>query len=369
MWPLMEAGDLVGASFLPTDGQASPSDITQSLAKGARMHGAKLFEGVRVTGFDDRRTAASPRSRPTTARSPARRSSTAPGNGRARSARWPASACRCSRSSTNTSSPRRSTGWRPTSPTIRDPDRRTYFKEEVGGLVMGGYEPDPACAWTTGDVPDDFEFQLFDDDWDHFEQHMIAGARARPGARHRRHQADDQRPGKLHARTAISSSARRPRCANFFVGAGFNAFGIAVGGGAGWVLAQWVIDGEAPLDLWVVDIRRFSDLHRDRALGRASARWRPMASTTRSPSRTRNIDSGRPRIVSPLYERLKAHRAVFGSKLGWERPNWFAPEGRRAARRLFHGPAELVRRGRRGAPRSARARRHLRPVVLRQISS
>ena len=80
-----------------------------------------------------------------------------------------------------------------------------------------------------------------------------------------------------------------PECANMFVGAGFNAFGIASGGGAGWVLAQWVVDGEAPLDLWVVDIRRFSDLHRDRALGRATARSKPMASTTRSASRTRNM--------------------------------------------------------------------------------
>ena len=158
-----------------------------------------------------------------------------------------------------------------------------------------------------------------------------------------------------------------PECANMFVGAGFNAFGIAVGGGAGWVLAQWVVDGEAPLDLWVVDIRRFSDLHRDRALGRATARWRPMASTTRSASRTRNIDSGRPRIVSPLYERLKAHRAVFGSKLGWERPNWFAPEGIE--------PRDVYSMGRQNwfAPvgdehRHVRERgRHLRPVVLRQI--
>ena len=86
MWPLMETGDLVGASWLPTDGQASPSDITQSLAKGARMHGARIFEGVRVTGFvmDGRRIRkVDDRSRAT---SPATRSSIAPGNGRARSA-------------------------------------------------------------------------------------------------------------------------------------------------------------------------------------------------------------------------------------------------------------------------------------------
>ena len=119
---------------------------------------------------------------------------------------------------------------------------------------------------------------------------------------------------------------RPPGCANMFVGAGFNAFGIASAGGAGWALAQWAVDGEAPLDLWSVDIRRFSALHGDRdwlrdrtleAYGRHYAVAYPHA----------EYESGRPRIVSPLYDRLKARGAVFGSKLGWERPNWFAPDG------------------------------------------
>ena len=119
---------------------------------------------------------------------------------------------------------------------------------------------------------------------------------------------------------------RAPDCANMFVGAGFNAFGIASGGGAGWALAQWVVDGEAPFDLWAVDIRRFSALHADRdwvrdrtleAYGKHYAIGFPHE----------EYDSGRPRIVSPLYDRLEARCAVFGSKLGWERPNWFAPGG------------------------------------------
>ncbi|MGH6861046.1 MAG: glycine cleavage T C-terminal barrel domain-containing protein, partial [Phyllobacterium sp.] len=102
--------------------------------------------------------------------------------------------------------------------------------------------------------------------------------------------------------------------------------GIASGGGAGWVLAQWVVDGEAPLDLWSVDIRRFSTLHRNRdwvrertleAYGKHYAIGFPHE----------EYASGRPAIVSPLYDRLKRHGAVFGSKLGWERPNWFAPAG------------------------------------------
>jgi 4-methylaminobutanoate oxidase (formaldehyde-forming) len=117
-----------------------------------------------------------------------------------------------------------------------------------------------------------------------------------------------------------------PECSNMFVGAGFNAFGIASGGGAGWVLAQWVVDGEAPLDLWVVDIRRFSGLHRDRDWVRDRTLEAYGKHYTVGFPHEEYL-SGRPRIVSPLYERLKAQRAVFGSKLGWERPNWFAPDG------------------------------------------
>src|SRR5690606_23946809 len=117
-----------------------------------------------------------------------------------------------------------------------------------------------------------------------------------------------------------------PECANMYVGAGFNAFGIASGGGAGWVLAEWVMKGEAPLDLWAVDIRRFSGLHRDRDwVATRTLEAYGKHYTIAYPHE--EYESGRPRLVSPLYDRLKAHGAVFGSKLGWERPNWFAPAG------------------------------------------
>ena len=209
-------------------------------------------------------------------------------------------------------------------PTIRDPDRRTYFKEEVGGLVMGGYEPNPQ-PWTTGDVPDEWEFRLFDDDFDHFEQHMSQAIARVPaletaGVKQMINGPESFTPdGNFILGVA-------PECANMFVGAGFNAFGIASGGGAGWVLAQWVVDGEAPLDLWVVDIRRFSGLHRDRQwVADRTLEAYGKHYTIGFPHE--EYESGRPSIVSPLYERLKKHRAVFGSKLGWERPNWFAPDG------------------------------------------
>ena len=123
-------------------------------------------------------------------------------------------------------------------PTIRDPDRRTYFKEEVGGLVMGGYEPNPQ-AWTTGDVPDDWEFRLFDDDFDHFEQHMMQAIARIPALENAGVKQMINGPESFTPDGNFILGVA-PECCNMFVGAGFNAFGIASGGGAGWVLAQWV---------------------------------------------------------------------------------------------------------------------------------
>jgi 4-methylaminobutanoate oxidase (formaldehyde-forming) len=215
-------------------------------------------------------------------------------------------------------------GLTPGLPTLRDPDRRTYFKEEVGGLVMGGYEPDP-IAWTTGDIPRPFEFQLFDDDWEHFAQHLEQAMARVPAL------ADAGIRQMINGPESFTPDGNfilgaAPECANMYVGAGFNAFGIASAGGAGWALAEWAMRGEAPLDLWVVDIRRFSALHRDRDW----VRDRTLDAygkhyTVAYPHE--EYESGRNRIVSPLYQRLRAAGAVFGSKLGWERPNWFAPPG------------------------------------------
>ncbi|UDF32233.1 UNVERIFIED_ORG: FAD-dependent oxidoreductase (plasmid) [Roseateles sp. XES5] len=323
MWPLMETGDLVGASWLPTDGQASPSDITQSLAKGARMHGARIVENVRVTGFemDGGRIT---RVRTTLGDIACEKVVNCAGQwarqvGAMAGINVPLQPVKHQYIITE-----KVPGLSTDAPTIRDPDRRTYFKEEVGGLVMGGYEPNPQ-PWTTGDVPDEWAFRLFDDDFDHFEQHMVEAIARVPALE------------KVGVKQMINGPESftpdgnfilgvAPECSNMFVGAGFNAFGIASGGGAGWVLAQWVVDGEAPLDLWVVDIRRFAGMHRDRqwVLDRTLEAYGKHY-TVAFPHE--EYESGRPRIVSPLYQRLKAHGAVFGSKLGWERPNWFAPAG------------------------------------------
>jgi sarcosine dehydrogenase len=322
-WPLIQVDDLVGATFMPSDGQASPSDITQSLAKGARAHGAKLHEGVSCAGFDVK-------------------------DGRVAAVHTSAGTIQCEKvvlcaglwsrqigALAGVSVPlqpvqhqyvitEKIAGVVPGLATIRDPDRRTYFKEEVGGLAFGGYEPNP-IPWVTGDAPDNFEFQLLEDNWDHFEQHMEAALARLPvlnsaGIKQMINGPESFTPD---GNFILGES---PEVRGFYVGAGFNAFGIASGGGAGWVLAQWVTAGEQPMDLWVVDIRRFSALHKDRDW----ARERTLEAygkhyTVAFPSE--EYESGRPRIVSPLYERLKARRAVLGSKLGWERANWFAAAG------------------------------------------
>ena len=326
MWPLMDTSDLIGASWLPTDGQASPSDITQSLAKGARMHGAKIHEGVRVTGFvmDGARITGVQTDQGTVlcdtvvncAGQWARQVGAMAG------VTVPLQPIKHQYIVTE-----RIAGLSPDAPTLRDPDRRTYFKEEVGGLVMGGYEPNPQpwdLSQSGGNVPDDWQFALFDDDYDHFEQHMDQAIARVPAL------------ATVGVKQMINGSesftpdgnfilGRANACANMYVGAGFNAFGIASGGGAGWVLAEWAITGQAPLDLWAVDIRRFAAMHQNRTWVRdRTVEAYGKHYTIAFPHE--EYTSGRPYIKSPLYDRLTAQGAVFGSKLGWERPNWFADQ-------------------------------------------
>jgi sarcosine dehydrogenase len=322
MWPLMDVTDLVGASWLPTDGQASPSDITQSLAKGARMYGAKFHEGVRVTGFDmqgERITTVKTDQGTITCEKVVNCAGMwARQVGAMAGISVPLQAVKHQYIITD-----KIEGLSTDAPTLRDPDRRTYFKEEVGGLVMGGYEPDPV-SWTTDDIPD-WEFKLFDDDFDHFDQHLSQAIARVPALEHTGVKKMINGPESFTP-DGNFILGRANECENMFVGAGFNAFGIASGGGAGWVLADWVMKGEAPLDLWVVDIRRFAGLHKDRkwvndrtleAYGKHYTIGYPHE----------EYESGRPFLKSPLFGRLQKQRAVFGSKLGWERPNWFARAG------------------------------------------
>lgn len=326
LWPLMEISDLVGAAFLPTDGQVNPSDITQSLAKGARQRGAKLFEDTTVLGIElDRgRVTAVQTSRGRVACEVVVNCAGqwARQIGQLAGVNVPLVSVQHQYLITDTIA-----GVTPGLPTLRDPDRRTYFKEDVGGLVMGGYEPNPR-PWAVAGFPDNFNFQLLPADWDHF-QPMLDQAMTRVPALSQAGVKELVNGPESFTSDGNFIIGPATEVSGFYVGAGFNAFGIASGGGAGQVLAQWVVDGEAPCDLWPVDIRRFGPPHGDINWVRArtlelygkhyAIAW-PGEEHAESRSWRR----------SPLYERLQAHGAVFGEKMGWERPNWFAAAGESA---------------------------------------
>ena len=216
-----------------------------------------------------------------------------------------------------------------------------------------------------GRIPDGFSFQLLDDDWDHFEQHMAQALERVPALENAGVKSMTNGPEVLHPRRHFMLG-EAPEVAGFFVGAGFNAFGIAAGGGAGRALAEWVVHGEQPLDLWSVDIRRFSGLHRDddwvrertlEAYGKHYAMGFPHEEYV----------SGRPRLTSPLYDRMAEARREFRLEARLGAAQLVRAARREPAGRAVLRPGELVRRGRartRGVPRAGCA---VRPELLRQV--
>ncbi len=320
LWPLMQVDDVVGAAFLPTDGQASPSDIAMSLAKGARMGGVTIREGVRVTGIEVEG---------------GRVKAVLTSGGRIAceklvlcAGQWTRALARMAGVNVPLVSVQhqyliteRIEGVTTGLPTLRDPDRLTYWKEEVGGLVMGGYEPNPQ-PWAERGLPENFEFQLLENDLEHFEPLLELAIGRVPAMQSAGIKQFINGPESFTP-DGNFILGEAPEVEGLFVGAGFNAFGIASGGGAGMALAEWVAKGEPPYDLWPVDIRRFGRNHLDTGWVRrrtleAYAKHYTMAWPFEE------YRAGRPLRRSPLYDRLKAQGACFGEKLGWERPNWFA---------------------------------------------
>jgi len=320
LWPLMNIDDVIGAAYMPTDGQANPSDITQALAKGARMAGATILEDTKVTDIEMDK-----------------------GKIKAIITEHGRIECEivvcCAGQWTRDFAGRfgvnvplvpmehqymvteRIEGVPSNLPTLRDPDRLTYYKEEVGGLVMGGYEPNP-IPWAENGIPKGFHYSLLDSNFDHFEQLMELSLGRVPALENAGIRTLTNGPESFTP-DGNFIIGEAPELKNFFVGAGFNAFGIAAGGGAGMALAEWVKNGEPPYDLWSADIRRFGRPHFDTDW----VRTRTMEAYGKHYTMAWPFEehsSGRPCRKSPLYDVLTEQGACFGEKLGWERPNWFA---------------------------------------------
>jgi 4-methylaminobutanoate oxidase (formaldehyde-forming) len=343
-YPIMETTDLQGAVWLPGDGKANPADLTIALAKGARKLGVKIFEGV-TAGACEVATTDSGRA----VRALQWRNKAGPrGHNEGRidaevvvlcGGQWSREFARrigvavplfsCEHYYIVTD---RIPGVFPDLPVMRDPDGYIYFKEEVGGLLMGGFEPE-ATPWLQsaahrGGIPENFEFQLLPDNWDAFEILMENAILRVPGMANAQVKQFYNGPESFTADNNFILGPA-PGFTNFFVGGGFNSMGIASSGGAGKALAEWIVQGEPTLDLWPVDIRRFARFN-------ANESWLPdrikevLGLHYKMPWPNRELESARPFRRSALYAHLKAAHACFGSKMGWERANFFAPSAAEA---------------------------------------
>ena len=319
-WPVMRTDDLVGGVWLPGDGKANPADITQALARGARNGGAIVREGIRVTGIETEK---------------GRVKAVQTDQGRVECEVLVICAGQWSRAigqMCGVSVPLHSAehmyivtgkiaGVSPDLPVMRDPDGYIYFKEEVGGLVMGGFEPD-AKPWGMDGIPHPFEFQLLPDDWDQFGILMENALQRVPALETAEIKTFLNGPESFTPDNNFLLG-EAPEVAGVYVGAGFNSMGIASAGGAGRALAEWIVEGEATSDLWPVDIRRFADFNNNPAWLKDRIK-ETLGLHYAMPWPNRELDTARPFRRSPLYDRLAAKGAVFGSKMGWERANYFA---------------------------------------------
>ncbi len=322
-YPLIEVGDLVGAIFIPSDGQANPIDITQALAKGARQGGATIIERRKVTGITraNGRVAGVLTERGPIASEVVVNCAGMWGRevGRMAGVNVPLQACEHFYVLTEPMPevPR-------DLPVLRDPDGCLYVKEDAGKLLVGMFEP-VAKPWGTGGIPEEFEFGELAEDRDHFMPFLEDAMRRIPalervGIRKFFCGPESFTPDdRYHLGEA-------PELAGFFVACGFNSIGIQSAGGAGKALAEWIVEGRPTMDLWDVDIRRMLPFQgnaaylRDRAvegLGLLYAMHWPY----------RQYATARPARITPLHERLAARGACFGETAGWERPNWYGRPG------------------------------------------
>ena len=354
-FPLMSTEGVLGAVWLPTDGWLDPSGLAQALAAGARTRGATIRTHTRVVAI------ATERGRVTGVELELRDGSRetvatdvvvnaggmfAPEIGRLVGVTIPIVPMAHQYLFTEAMD-----GVHPGLPQLRDPDNLVYFREEVGGLCMGGYERNPA-PWALDGIPPDFNGHLLAPDWPRFDEIMAGAVRRVPSI------ADAGVSRMINGPEGFTPDNEfilgESDVRGFFVAAGFCAHGIAGAGGIGRQVASWIVDGEPELDLWHMDIRRFGGQHW------RSREW-TLARTTEIYSTYYDIHypneerlAGRPLRVSPTYARLEALGAVFGEKSGWERPNWFEPN---ADDERFGGRAALESLGRAAGPASTGARR------------
>lgn len=324
LWPMLDTSEMIAGFYTREEGRADPANCAMSMTKGARMGGARIIEGVAVTGFK-------------VAHGRVSAVQTLLGDiecdyvincggiwarqiGAMAGVAVPLQAAEHAYLITEPFE-----GVSPDLPIWEDPDRFAYYREETGGIMVGLFEP-VGAPWKVEHVPDDFSFGEISNDWDRLAPFLEAAMEPLPilkdvGIRKLFTGPESFTPdnGSL-----IGPS---PEVENFWVAAGFNSLGILLGGGAGKIVADWLVDGVPPVDVTEVDIarihpfqttRRFRQDRTVELLGRlhSTGSW-PHS----SPALARNARR------SVLHDRLSAAGARFMESSGWENAAWFGTPG------------------------------------------
>jgi 4-methylaminobutanoate oxidase (formaldehyde-forming) len=333
LFPLMDTDGVRCASYLPSDGYLDPSLLTMALVEGAREGGCRVFTHTRVTGIDvERGTGGQPRVRgvqtqwgPIEAEVVVNAGGMfAAELGRLAGVRVPIVPFAHEYLVTQPFRERGVGGDREHLPTLRDPDLLIYFREEGGGLVMGGYERSSA-PWALDEhlldaIPADFNGRLLEEDWPRFEEIARNSSRRVPAMDEITVTRLINGPEAFTPDNEFCLGESEVR--GFFVAAGFCAHGLAGAGGIGRVMAEWILAGEPTMDVWEMDIRRFGAHFRSPryTLARAKEVYETYYDI-RYPGHERQ--AGRPLRTSSAYPWHAEHGAAFGEKSGWERVNWY----------------------------------------------
>jgi 4-methylaminobutanoate oxidase (formaldehyde-forming) len=317
LFPPMSTDGVLGAAFLPSDGYIDPSQLTFALAEAARRGGGEIATGTRVTDIEVERGrvtgVTTDRGKVATEIVVNAGGMFAGELGALAGVNVPVVPMAHEYLVTKPS------GLPADMPTMRDPSLLVYFRPESGGLIMGGYERDPA-PWSLDGIPADFNGKLLAEDWPRFEELMQNALVRVPSL------ADLEVIRLINGPEAFTPDGEfilgPTEVRGLWTAAGFCAHGLAGAGGMGKLVAEWIVEGVPSLDVWHMDSRRFGRAYRSRAY--TLARTVEVYATyydVKYPGHERT--AARPLRLSPAYSRLDELGAAFGEKSGWERANWF----------------------------------------------
>jgi glycine cleavage system aminomethyltransferase T/glycine/D-amino acid oxidase-like deaminating enzyme len=318
LFPPMSTDGVVAAAFIPDDGYLDPSQLTFSLADAARRLGAQLEMRTTVTGIETRdgRVVAveTDKGRVECEVVVDAAGMYAPEVARLVGVDLPIIPYGHQYLITEPLDP-------PLEPlpTLRDPDNLIYFRTEVGGLVMGGYERKPA-SWALDGIPDGFEAKLLPEEWDRMEELFSNAIRRVPAMENAEVKKFFNGPEAFTPDADFLLG--ETDVPGFWVAAGGCAHGLAGAGGVGKVMGEWIVDGRPEWDVWPLDVRRFGRQYRSQAYTLARS-YEALSQYYDIKYPGEEKQAGRPLRVSPAYRRHQALGASFGEKGGWERVNWY----------------------------------------------